>query len=116
MAKSTRSMSETSTMNLNLKAIFICVTSAHRWGKGNTIEEAKKNAGINGKISKGLQYYVQSAVLNDPTEQEQGEVRKCIIAHPIDGSPMYDLEGEDEVTKQIVLAKHVGWLMIEKNF
>jgi hypothetical protein len=26
------------------------------------------------------------------------------------------LEGEDEVTKQIVLAKHVGWLMIEKNF
>jgi hypothetical protein len=99
-------------MNMNLKGIFICVTNHNTWGKGYTVEEAKKNA----RLAKGkqVQYYVQAAMYNDPTEVELGEAWKCITVNSIDGSPMYDFEGEDETTKAIVKAKHVGWVTVQK--
>jgi len=100
-------------MNLKLKGIFICVTNHNTFGKGYTVEEAKKNARL--QKGKNVHYYVQAAMYNDPTEVELGEAWKCLTVNFIDGTPMYDFEGEDDATKAIVHSKHVGWCTVEKT-
>lgn len=104
-------------MNLLLKAVYYCATNAHRWGKGLTVTEAKKNAGITTKASeKKVQFYVSSAIFNDPTPEELKNLLACITANEIDGSPKYyDYERTEEDNKMIN-EKHVGWLTVEKNY
>lgn len=103
-------------MNMLLKAIYVCVTSANRWGKGLTVKEAKKNAGIPTKSDeKRVEFFVQAAVLNNPTDAELENLRTCIQVDEIGGSPKYyDYERSEEDMEQINRL-HVGWLMVEKN-
>ena len=103
-------------MNLELKAIYYCYTNGQKWGKGYTPDEAKKNAFVPAKPSKGLQFVVMAAVLHKPTDDELKNIHDCITADQITGSPKYyDHERTEEDTEQINRL-HVGWLTVEKNF
>jgi hypothetical protein len=104
-------------MNLELKAIYFCSTNGGRWGKGLTPNEAKKNAGLIKKSQeKTTEFYVQAAVLDNPTEKELENLLFCITADNIFGSPIYYRDNRTEADTDMINAKHVGWLMIEKNF
>ena len=103
-------------MNLPLKAVFFCVTNQNRWGKGYTIAEAKKNAGITTKAQeKKLQYYVQAAMFDDPSKEELDNLFACITANGISGSPEYYRDGRTEEDTEMINRFHVGWCMIEKT-
>ncbi len=99
-------------MNLRLKAVFICTASNNRWGKGYTLAEAKKNAGVHqfGK-TKTIQYYVYAAVYDNPDEDELALLFDALGANQIDGSPTYVNDNPGSV-----IEKHIGWLLIEKNY
>jgi len=101
-------------MNLNLKAIYYCATDARRWGKGYTIAEAKKNAGLKGS-TKGRQYYVQAALFDNPNEEELDNLFACITSEQISGGPIYYQTDRTEADTEMINKFHVGWLMIEKN-
>lgn len=102
-------------MNLNLKAVYVCVTNAHRWGKGYTIEAAKAAAGLP-KTEKGTQYYVQAAMFDDPTDSELANLKDCINVNPIDGSPCFYSDKRLKEDTEMIKDKHVGWIIIEKNY
>ncbi len=102
-------------MNMNLKAVYYCATNGMRWGKGYTIAEAKKNAGIVTK-KPSSQYYVQAALFNEPTEDELNNLFSCITANNIDGSACYYKDGRTEEDTNMINEKHVGWLIVEKNY
>lgn len=102
-------------MNLQLKAVYFCATNHHRWGKGYTPAEAKKNAGITVSKPK-CEYYVQAAMLDNPTEEELKNLHDCITANAIDGSPHYYQDDRKQEDTDMINAKHVGWITIEKNF
>ena len=101
-------------MNLKLKAIYYCATNWQRWGKGLTLAEAKANAGLSKRISKDTKYYVYAAVLNgdDITDEELENLRQCVVANTIDGSPNYYVEQTPEDSAMIE-KYHVGWLLVE---
>lgn len=104
-------------MNFNLKAVYVCVTAAHRWGKGKTIKEAKKNASLTTKAQeKSLQFYVQAAVFNNPTDAELDHIFGFIQTNSIDGTPKYYDDNRTEEDTEQINRLHVGWLMVEKNF
>ena len=104
-------------MNLILKAVYFCATNRNSWGKGYTAAEAKKNAGITTlKAPKGVQFYVQAAILNDPTEAELDNIFACITAHSIDGSAKYYDDGRTLIDTEMINKLHVGWLTVEKNY
>lgn len=104
-------------MNLTLQAVFFCATDAQRWGKGYTIAEAKKSAGITSKAhEKKVQFYVMAAVFNDPTKDELNNLFACVTANNIDGSPQYYNDERTEKDTAMITAKHVGWLTVEKNY
>lgn len=102
-------------MNFTLKAVYYCATNGNRWGKGYTISEAKKNAGII-KAKPSCDYYVMAAILNDPGEKEFENLYTCITANPIDGSPEYYTRERTEKDNKMILKYHVGWLTVEKNY
>lgn len=108
-------------MNLALKAVYYCATSNHRWGKGLTIDAAMNAAGITKGIlpasSKVKQpdYYIQAAVLNNPSDEELDNLRKCITANPIDGSPQYYTDGRTDEDTEMITRCHVGWVVIYKT-
>lgn len=104
-------------MNLQLAAVYFCATNQQRWGKGYTIEEAKKNAGIKTKaMEKHCEFYVQAAMFNDPTPGELENLFACITANQVDGSPQYYRDNRTDEDSKMILDKHVGWITIEKNF
>lgn len=104
-------------MNLTLKAVFICVTNANRYGKGYTVTEAKKNAGLTSTAhEKRVQFYVMAAIFNDPTENELKNLFACIRSNAIDGSPEYYRDERTEEDTLMITDKHVGWLTVEKNY
>lgn len=98
-------------MNLQLKAIFFCVTNGNRWGRGYSIAEAKKNAGV----KRGTQYYIQAAMFNDPSKTELDNLFACITACNISGSPKFYDDGRTEEDTEMIKRLHVGWCMIEKT-
>lgn len=100
-------------MNLTLAAVYYCATNANTWGKGLTIAEAKKNAKV---TSKTKQYYVMAAILNEPTEDELKNLRDCITANEVSGSPEYYKGNRSQEDTDMIQAKHVGWLTVEKNY
>lgn len=105
-------------MNLNLKAVYYCATNNQRWGKGYTIADAKKAAGLLNKSQEtrpGFQFYVQAAVFNDPTPDELKNLFACITADQISGGPVYYQDDRTQADTDMINAKHVGWLMIEKT-
>lgn len=102
-------------MNMNLKAVYFCSTNLRRWGKGYTVAEAKKNAGLkNG--AKGIEFFVQAAIFNEPTEAELKNLYDCITVDQIGGGPVYYKDDRTEEDTAMINSKHVGWLTIEKNF
>lgn len=101
-------------MNMTLKAIYVCVTSANRWGKGYTITEAKTNAGI--KARSKDQYYVTAAMYNDPTKAELDNLFACIVVNQISGNPGYYEDGRDAADSKMIDKLHVGWITVEKNY
>lgn len=102
-------------MNLQLKAVYYCATNSNRWGKGYTISEAKKNAGITVK-KPTCEYYVHAALLDNPTDEELNNLYACITANQIDGSAHYYNDDRTEDDTKMINEKHVGWLMVEKNY
>lgn len=98
-------------MNLLLRAVYYCYTNNNKWGKGLTIEEAKKNCGLKAKDK--TQYIVQASCLMNPTDEQLKEIEAYITADPIGGSPVYYRTKE---SSQLISELHVGWLVIEKNF
>lgn len=104
-------------MNLKLNAVYFCATSGQRWGKGLTIKEAKQAAGLTTQAQeKKVQFYVMAAILENTTPDELENLRQCITANQVDGSPKYydaDRSYEDE---NMIKEKHIGWLTIEKNY
>jgi len=102
-------------MNLKLKAVYFCATANRRWGKGYTVKEAKKNAGITG-AGKGLEFYVQAAIFNDPSPEELENLCACITADQISGGPIYYRDDRSEEDTKMINDRQVGWLMIEKNY
>jgi len=108
---------QTKAMNLELEAVYFCANSGHRWGKGYSPTEAKKNAGITTKAQeKSCQFYVMAAILNEPSVEELKNLFKCITANNFSGSPEYYNDNRTEEDTNMIHEKHVGWLMIEKNF
>lgn len=104
-------------MNLLLKAVYFCATNQHRWGKGYTVAEAKKNAGIRTKAQeKAVEYYVNAAIFDNPTEDELKNLHQCITADQMDGNARYYDADRTEEDTEMINAKHVGWLLVEKNF
>lgn len=104
-------------MNLILKAVYFCATSGHRWGKGFTIADAKKNAGLTTKVAeKNCEFYVQAALFNNPTESELKNMCACITANAIDGHPKYYDNNRSEEDTEMITRLHVGWLTVEKNY
>lgn len=103
-------------MNLKLKAVYFCYTSKNRWGKGYSVDAAKKNAGITSKKEESsIEYYVMAALLNNPTDEELKNMHDCITADQVSGSPIYyDVDRSYEDDEQI-MRLHVGWLTIEKS-
>lgn len=102
-------------MNFILKAVYYCATNGNRWGKGYTIKEAKRNAGII-TAKPSCEYYVMAAMLKDPGEKEFENLYACITANPIDGSPEYYTRERTEEDDKMILKYHVGWLTVEKNY
>lgn len=102
-------------MNLTLAAVYYCAANNNKWGKGLTIAEAKKNAGITTAKPK-VQYYVMAAILNEPTEAELSNLRDCITANEVSGSPEYYKGNRSQEDTDMIQAKHVGWLTVEKNY
>lgn len=104
-------------MNLTLNAVYFCATSGNRWGKGLTLAAAKKAAGLTTKAAeKIVQFYVMAAILNQPTEDELKNMLACITASNIDGTPRYYQDDRTQKDTDMITAKHVGWLTIEKNY
>jgi hypothetical protein len=101
-------------MNLELKAVYFCATNQNQWGKGYTISEAKKNAGI--KSSTKMQYYIMAAVFNNPSQPELDNLFACITADNISGNPQYYQDNRTAEDTKMIDDKHVGWLTIEKNY
>lgn len=104
-------------MNLSLKAVYFCATNQHRWGKGYSLAEAKKNAGLTSNVQeKRCQFYVMAAILNDCTKEELDNIFACITANQIEGSPEYYKDGRTEEDTAMINKLHVGWLTVEKNY
>lgn len=104
-------------MNLTLTAIYYCATNRNSWGKGYSIADAKSSAGIKSKTDeKRCEFYVMAALLNEPSKPELVNLFDCITANQIDGSPEYYKGGRTEEDTAMILAKHVGWLTVEKNY
>lgn len=104
-------------MNYNLNAAYFCATSAHRWGKGLSIKEAKKNAGLTTKAQeKKCQFYVMAAIFNNPTPTELNNLLACITANSIEGSPQYYQDNRTDEDTKMIIEKHIGWLQVEKNY
>lgn len=101
-------------MNLALKAIYVCVTNSGRYGKGYTIAEAKKAAQY--KAGPKAQFYVSAAIFDKPTDAELKNLFACIAVNGIDGRPMYYQDDRTEEDTAMINAKHVGWLIVEKNY
>lgn len=99
-------------MNLVLKAVYFCFTNEQSWGKGYTIAEAKKNAGLKGAKPK-QQFFVMAALLNDPTPDELKNLYSCITANAVSGNPEYYRDNRTDEDTAMIDAKHVGWLTIE---
>lgn len=102
-------------MNLSLSAVYFCTTNAQRWGKGLTIAEAKKNAGITTAKPK-VQYYVMAAILNKPNVAELKNLLSCITANNFTGGPEYYRDNRTDADTAMINEKHVGWLTVEKNY
>jgi len=103
-----------SNMNLNLKAVYFCSTSQQKWGKGLTIEEAKKNAKMT-KADKKVQYVVWAACQMHPTDEQLKGLLECITADLIDGHPIYYQTDRTQEDSQLIAECHVGWLKVETN-
>lgn len=102
--------------NLTLKAVYFCATNKNSWGKGYTVAEAKKNAGLKKADEKKTQFYVMAAIFNNPTSSELDNLFACITANQVSGSPEYYKDGRTDEDTDMILDKHVGWLTIEKNY
>jgi hypothetical protein len=104
-------------MNLQLKAVFFCATNQHRWGKGLTIADAKKNACIKTKADeKKCEFYVMAAMFNDPTKEQLDNLCMCITANHVDGSPEFYKDARTKEDDDMINEKLVGWVTIEKNY
>lgn len=106
-------------MNLNLKAVYVCVNNAGRWGKGLTIAEAKKNAGMrpHSPQKSKIEYYVQAALFNSEgmTNEEFENLKDCITVNNISGSPEYYKDNRTTEDTDMITKYHVGWLTVESN-
>lgn len=112
-----KSLNCSSNMNMELKAIYFCATNGHRWGKGYSPDEAKKNAGLTSKTQeKRCQYYVMAAIFNDPTDEALKNLHACIAANQMSGSPEYYKDGRTAEDTAMINAHHIGWLTVEKNY
>lgn len=105
-----------SSTNLTLKAVYFCATNKNSWGKGYTVAEAKKNAGLKKADEKKTQFYVMAAIFNNPTSAELNNLFACITANEVSGSPEYYKDNRTDEDTDMILDKHVGWLTIEKNY
>lgn len=103
-------------MNLTLKAIYYCYTSSQTWGKGYTVEDAKKNAKVVKGNEKRLQFVVYAAVFDNPKEDELKNLHNCITANQMDGSPQYYRDDRTPEDTEMIDRLHIGWLIINKNF
>lgn len=104
-------------MNLLLKAVYVCTTNGNKWGRGLTIQEAKKNAGLITKAAeKNVQFYVQAACLMNPSDEELQSLLKCVTVDQIDGHPVYYGVNRTKEDDDLIKHFHVGWLMVEKNY
>lgn len=104
-------------MNLTLNAVYFCTTNQNKWGKGYTIIEAKKNAGITSQAhERKCEFYVMAAILNEPTKPELDNLFACITANEVSGSPEYYKGNRLQEDTDMIQEKHVGWLLVEKNY
>jgi len=104
-------------LNMQLKAVYFCATNQHRWGKGLTIADAKKAAGLTTKThEKKCEFYVMAVIFNEPTKDELDNLLMCITANQIDGSPQYYKDERTAEDTKMISEKHLGWLTVEKNY
>lgn len=90
------------------------MTSAQRWGRGLTIETAMSAAGLTSSKPKNVDYYLLAAVLNEPTDDELENMRQCVVADKITGSPMYYTTNRTPEDSEMIDRLHIGWLVITK--
>lgn len=102
--------------NLSLKAIYYCATNRNAWGKGLSIADAKKAAGLKKTDEKKCQFYVMAAMFNNPSADELSNLLSCITADPFSGSPQYYRDDRTDEDTLMINTYHVGWVTIEKNF
>jgi len=101
-------------MNLNLKAVYYCTTALQTWGKGYTIKEAVKNAGLSSLTCK-TDFVVYAALFNDPGEKEFENLFACITADPVFGGPQYYQGDRTKEDSDMIRKYHVGWIIILEN-
>lgn len=94
-------------MNLNLKAVYVCV-SYGTWGKGYTQEEAKKNA----KVKRGKDHYIQAALFNNPPEDTFKNLFSCITVNQSSGNPQFYQDDRLELDTKQINEYFVGWLTV----
>ena len=100
-------------MNLHLKAVYYCATSGRAWGKGLTIEAAKKAAGY--KKARKEQYRVWAALFDSPTNEELENLRQCITADQVGGGPEFYKDNRTDEDNEMIDRLLVGWLVVETN-
>lgn len=102
-------------MQSSLSAVYYCATSNNCWGKGYTIKEAKTNAGLTSPAKeKKCHFYVTSIIVKDCSKDELKRIHNLITANEIDGNAKFIKLNPDDMS--FVISKHVGWLMVEKNY
>lgn len=93
--------------NKNVKAVYLTTASNGLWGKGLTIDESLKNAGV----KKGIRHVVMAALFDDPTEEELNKLKDCIIFDVVFGTPRFYTENRTEEDNKLIEDYLVGWLL-----
>ncbi len=104
-------------MNLDLKAVYVCVSSRGKWGKGLNPFEAIKNAGL--RPNAKMQHFVQAAVFNNPTDEELDNLYTCVIVNHYGSPNFYDFNRDDSEEskrdKEMIQRLLVGWMTVFSN-
>ena len=93
-----------------------CATNKGRWGKGTTIPEAMKNAGVKSFTQKDVKFIITAAILKNPTETEVTDILACLTANPTWGNAEYYTENRTETDNNLIGKIHFAWMEIHKNY
>src|SRR5579872_404058 len=110
---------------MNLKIVYYVATSGHRWGKGLTLAEAMKAAGLSNLKTTyrkgGVEAVVYLAIFKrETTDAELKNLMQCIVADDMWGTPGF-YHGEKNnptylVDQEMIERLLIGWATDQESF